>query len=510
VAEEMGIVLQRAAFSPNITMRLDFSCALFDASGSMLAQAAHIPVHLGAMSAAMDRVIESATVHDGDVFILNAPYQGGTHLPDITLLSPVYRDDELLGYVMSRAHHADIGGMTPASMPLASEIFQEGLIIPPIRLQARGELCADVLALIVANVRTPEERRGDVMAQLAAQTRGRRRLLEIADRYGSAQVQSQASELIRYSEFMTRAMIGELPDGSFSAEDCLDDDGVGTSSIRLAVTIHIAEEAMTVDFSGCDDQVRGPVNAVEAVTRSALLYVIRTLLRDDVPVNDGMLRPVRLITRPGSVVSARHPAAVSAGNVETSQRIVDVLYRALAAVAPDRVPAASQGTMNNIAFGGMHPVRGRAYAYYETLGGGVGGRPDGDGASGFHDHMSNTMNTPVELLEMEYPVRVRRYCLRRNSGGRGRSNGGDGIVREFEFLGDATCTIMSERRLRGPYGLSGGNDGSPGRNVLISGNVETNLGPKAKLDITAGDILRIESPGGGGVGVPAECTEDRG
>lgn len=508
LADEMGIALQRASFSPNIKMRRDFSCAVFDDGGRLLAQAAHIPVHLGAMGLAMGAVMEAMDLQPGDVAILNDPFAGGTHLPDISLVSSAFSDGKRLGYVMSRAHHSDIGGITPASMPLATEIFSEGLIIPPVKLVEAGHLNEDLMRLIGSNVRTPDERRGDLLAQMAAQTSGERRFADIAQHYGLEEIGKQAGELMRYSELMTRLMISELAEGDFTAEDWMDDDGFVDEPVPIRVVVRKEPgNALRVDFSGTADQRLGPINAVRAVTHSALLYVIRTLISTDVPVNAGMLEPINLVTRPGSLVDALPPAAVSAGNVETSQRIVDVLFRALAP-ASGRVPAASQGTMNNLAFGGHDPLRGAPFAYYETLGGGMGARQGLDGMSGVHDHMSNTLNTPVEALEPQYPIRVRRYELRRRTGGKGRWRGGEGLRRDIEFLCPASVSIISERRRLSPYGLCGGSDGGRGENLLTRGKGTRRLPGKAVLSVETGDVLSIRTPGGGGYGSPDETGRE--
>lgn len=503
IADEMGIALQRAAFSPNIKMRRDFSCAVFDRGGQLLAQAAHIPVHLGAMPMAMSSVLDTFDLGEGDVAILNDPYRGGTHLPDISMVSSAYAQGELIGYLMTRAHHADVGGITPASMPLSTEIYQEGVIIPPLKLVCAGQVNQALFDLILRNVRTPDERRGDFRAQLAAHDTGAIRFMEVAERYGVATVTSQSAALMDYSERMTRAMIMGLPGGRFEFEDYLDDDGNTPGRVRLHVTIRREGESnLVVDLSGCADQRAGPINAVRAVTHSALLYVVRTLLDEDVPVNAGMLRPLQLITRPGSVVDAVAPAAVSAGNVETSQRITDVLYGAFAQALPERVPAASQGTMNNLALGGHNPRLNGPFAYYETMGGGMGARPAQPGMAGVHDHMSNTLNTPIEALEIDYPLRVLRYELRRGSRGRGRHDGGDGLRRDLEFLERADATLITERRTTRPYGLHGGSEGRPGENVLIRRGRARRLPGKAKVSLEPGDVLSIRTPGGGGYGPP--------
>jgi len=502
IAEEMGVTLCRSSFSPNIKERKDFSCALFDGRGRTVAQGDHLPVHLGAMPLSVLSVIENVDLGPGDTVILNDPFRGGTHLPDITLVSPIYVKGHAgpAYFVANRAHHSDIGGIAPGSMALATEIFQEGLIIPPVKLVRRGRLDRDTLGLILANVRTPEEREGDLTAQLAANRIGERRLLEITRKYGFSKVSAYMRYLQDYSEMIMRRAIREIPDGSYRFADCLDDDGVGTKPVRIQVTIRVRGASAEVDFSGSDAQVEGSVNANYAITLSATMYVFRSIIRGDVPYNSGLLRPIRLVAPEGSVVNARPPAAVAGGNVETSQRITDVLLGALAKAIPSRVPAASSGTMNNITFGGIHPATGKNYAYYETIGGGMGASPERDGLNGVHTHMTNTRNTPVEALEHYLPVRVGRYSLRRNSGGKGKHSGGDGIEREFTFLAPAQVNILSERRKFPPYGLLGGAPGETGKNILVRHGRKTILAGKVSFQVKAGDKVIIQTPGGGGYG----------
>jgi N-methylhydantoinase B len=503
VAEEMGVALQRSSHSPNIKMRRDFSCAVFDAEGRLLAQAAHIPVHLGAMPMAMRAVQERFDLGRGDVVIMNDPYCGGTHLPDVSLLSAAFdATGRRLGYVMSRAHHADIGGMSPGSMPLSTEIYQEGMIIPPILLAEAGELNSAAFELVVRNVRTPEERRGDFEAQLAAQRIGEARMAELAARYGIDTLSEHGAALQEYSERAMRSLIQQIPPGRYRFGDALDGDGQSPEPVPIKVTVTRNEESseLVIDFAGSAAQQRGSVNAVEAVTISATLYVLRCLQGGDVPVNGGSLAPLKVVVPARSVVAAQAPAAVAAGNVETSQRIVDVLFGALAQALPGRAPAASQGTMNNLSLGGFDEARGREFAYYETMGGGMGARVESDGASAVHDHMSNTLNTPVEVLESEFPLRVRRYALRRRSGGSGRARGGDGLIREIEALAPMTVTILSERRETAPYGLAGGEPGARGENWLAHEGVRTRLPGKVTLRLLSGEKVTIETPGGGGHG----------
>jgi N-methylhydantoinase B len=502
IAEEMGVALCRTGYSPNIKERRDFSCAIFDGSAEMIAQAAHIAVHLGSMPLSVKSAVARKAMGPGDVVVLNDPFEGGTHLPDLTMVSPVVpeRESAPLFYVANRAHHADIGGISPGSLPLSTEVFQEGLRIPPVALAEGGAIQRDVLAIILANVRTPREREGDLIAQIAANAIGERRLLEACVRYGVGEVRRSMDALKDYAERMVRAALAAIPDGTYAFEDRLDDDGSGSGPVRIAVTIAVRGDEAEIDFTDSGPQVGGGVNAVYAVTLSAVFYVFRSILGSDIPSNAGIMRPLAVRTRPGTVVDALFPAAVAAGNVETSQRITDVLLGALSRAIPGRIPAASAGTMNNLTVGGIDPRTGSAFTYYETIGGGSGATPDRDGASAVHTHMTNTMNTPVEALEHAYPLRVRRYAIRRDSGGRGRYRGGDGITREVEFLAPATATILSERRLFPPYGLEGGEPGAPGENILVRGGNETVLPGKAAVAVAPGDRLIIATPGGGGYG----------
>jgi len=499
VAEEMGVTLQCASFSPNIKERLDFSCAVFDAQGRMVAQAAHIPVHLGSMPASVAAALEAVeTFQPGDVVILNDPYRGGTHLPDVTMVSPVFIGDAVRFFAASRAHHADVGGMTPGSLPLSTELYQEGIIIPPVKLMEAGERNEGVLALITANSRAPDERLGDLEAQLAAHRVGERRLLALVETHGLARLEEHAEALLDYSRRMTEAVIAAIPDGTYCFEDALEGDGQDECYIPIRVQITVAGSQVTVDFAGSAAQVRGNLNAVEAIVRSATWYCVRLLAQDDVPVNHGCFQPVKVVTPPHSLLDPDFPAAVVLGNLETSQRIVDVVLGALAQALPGRIPAASQGTMNNITCGGI--LGGRPFVYYETIGGGHGAGPSGDGLSGRHSHMTNTRNTPVEALEYALPVRVVAYSLRDGSGGKGQHCGGDGIRRAYEFLSSATVTINSERRIYAPYGLQGGGPGAVGLNRVVRGEEETVVGGKYAAHLNAGDRVIIETPGGGGWG----------
>ena len=510
VAEEMGAALRRSGFSPNIKERRDYSCAVFDGEGRAVAMGDHMPVHLGSMPASVAAAItafqNSAGLGPGDVAVLNDPFAGGTHLPDLTMVAPVFvstkeKSRKPLFYVANRAHHSDIGGAQPASMGLSEEIYQEGLRIPPVRLFRQGEMDRDVLALILANVRTPEEREGDLTAQIAACRLGDRRLRELAEKYGLRHTRFYLDALQDYSARLMRQTLREIPDGVYRAEDFLDDDGYSDIPLPLRVAITVRGERARVDFAGTAPACRGSMNAVLAITQSAVFYVFRCLLGEDVPACAGLMDPIEVSAPEGSIVNARLPVAVAAGNVETSQRIVDVLLRALAKALPLRIPAASSGTMNNLSFGGIASGTGQPFAYYETVAGGMGARPSKDGLSGIHTHMTNSLNTPTEALESALPVRVRRYSLRSGSGGAGKHKGGDGIVREIEFLTEARGSILSDRRRFAPYGLAGGKPGKPGRNELILPNgKKKELPSKATFTAPKGSVFRIETPGGGGWG----------
>ncbi|MCB8920192.1 MAG: hydantoinase B/oxoprolinase family protein [Ardenticatenaceae bacterium] len=539
VAEEMGVTLERAAYSPNIKERLDFSCALFLGDGRLLAQAAHIPVHLGAMPASVQAAIQHcAPFAPGDVVIVNDPYQGGNHLPDITLVSPVFISNQLsvnsnqsepplntdilntnspAFFVASRAHHADIGGMSPGSMPLSTEIYQEGIIIPPIKLVEGGQRNTAVWQLILRNVRTPAERDGDLAAQLAAHATGEKRLAEIVARYGLDDALTHAAALIEYADKLTRAAIAQMPDGRYTFTDHLDNDGQTPDPLPIAVTLTIEGGEMTVDFAGTAPAVRGNLNAVPAIAESAVAYCVRcaalALLQSDLPMNQGAFAPITVRIPPGSLLDPHPPHAVAAGNVETSQRIVDAVFGALAQALPHLIPAASQGTMNNLTFGGVWDgvtSNPSPFAYYETIGGGAGAGPTGSAASGVHVHMSNTLNTPVEALEYSFPLRVMAYRLRHGSGGDGRHRGGDGLVRSIQFLSPVNATITSDRRERPPYGLQGGEPGQRGQNSVIKQGVETAVPGKVTLNLDTGDTLTIATPGGGGWGEKSKGAEEQG
>lgn len=508
-AEEMGATLMRAAYSPNIKERLDHSCAIFDARARLVAQAAHIPVHLGSLPAAVEAAAALGPFAPGDTIMLNDPFAGGTHLPDITLVSPVFLPGRRVPdfFVASRAHHADVGGSAPGSMPLAREVYEEGFRIPPVFLARGGRMVDDVLALLLANVRTAEERRADLEAQLGAQTTGARRLAELAVRTGRGELVREAGALMDHAEAVVRDGIARLPRGCWRFADVLDDDGRGHGPLPIAVTLTIERRGVTIDFTGSSPQVEGPVNAVSAVTLAASFYVLRCVLGSNVAVNHGAFRPLTVIAPEGSIVNARPPAAVAAGNVETSQRIVDAVMGAFARALPDRIPAASYGTMSNLLIGGIDPRRGAPFSYYETLGGGHGAGPGWNGEDAMQAHMTNTRNTPVEALEHAYPLHVVSTRIRRGSGGAGRFRGGDGIERTLELRADARVTVISERRVRGPWGLDGGRPGSPGVNRVQpdakrdAGAART-LPGKFQVDLTKGAVLTVASPGGGGYGRP--------
>lgn len=515
VAEEMGIALRRTAFSPNIKERRDYSCAVFDGAGRVIAQGDHMPVHLGSMPMAVRAALDKIDFAPGDVVALNDPFAGGTHLPDVTLISGVYlpeksaakkmRDTQHnrpLFYVANRAHHADIGGATPGSMGMGRDVYGEGVRIPALRLVRGGELNSEVFELLMANVRAAHERKADFEAQLGSLKTGATRLLEICERSGTKEALAYAAHLIDYAARLMRRTINEIPDGVYEAEDALDDDGVTSDEVKIRVRVSIAGELATVDFTGSAAQVAGPVNAVEAITVSAVWYVFRCLIgADDIPASAGLMEPIEVVAPPRTIVNALHPSPVAGGNVETSQRIVDVLLKALSRALPERIPAASQGTMNNLTIGGIDSRSGEEFAYYETIAGGMGARHMSDGLSGVHTHMTNSLNTPVEALEFAYPLRVRAYHLRRDSGGKGNdARGGDGLVREIETLVPARVSLLADRRVRAPYGLSGGADSEAGQDFIVKNKQARRIHSKGTWELQAGERIRILTPGGGGRG----------
>ena len=493
ICEEMGALLGRVAFSPNIRDRLDYSCALFSRRGHLLGQATHIPVHLGSMAHAMVDLVESREWHAGDMLILNDPYQGGTHLPDITLVAPVFAQGKLAGFAANRAHHADIGSESPGSMPVSRSLKEEGMLISPVLLISKGETDDGLLHTILGKLTNPETSRGDFNAQIAANLLGAARLQELAETMASGEFERQESSLQSWAHSLVSQSLAGIPNGCYEFEDCLDDDGHGHASIPVRVSIRVSDGGVHVDFSGTAGQVQGNLNCPMPVTAAAVFYVFRCLMPAHTPACHGALQGVTISAPEGCLVNAKFPAAVAAGNVETSSRIVDAVCGALAQALPQQMPAASQGTMNNLAMG----RRGeRGWDYYETLGGGMGAASSCNGRSARHSHMTNTLNTPVEVLELSYPLRVMRYAIRRGSGGAGQYRGGDGIEREYLFLEDAEVSLLTERREYPPWGLAGGEAGLCGRNELDGQRIPG----KTQFKALAGQILTIKTPGGGGYG----------
>ncbi len=494
IAEEMGIVLKRTSFSPNIKERRDYSCAVYDSFGHTVAMGDHMPAHLGAMPMSVRTVTSERNPMAGEIYFLNDPFRGGTHLPDITSVQALYLDGSTKPdfFLATRAHHADVGGMAPGSMPLAEEIYQEGLRIPPVRLVRNGDYQPDLLALILANVRTPDERIGDLGAQVAAHRVGERRLHEAIDRYGAAEITRQMAALQDYAEAIMRERLERIPDGEWDFEDCLDDDGFSDEPVWIRCRLTIAGSTATFDFRRSDRQTRGGVNANRAVSVSSVMYSLRCLLPNDAPHNEGILRPVSVLTEPGTVCDALMPASTAAGNVETSQRLVDVVLGLFRQAMPGEIPASGSGTMNNITFGGTTET-GEPFSYYETIAGGMGAWAEAEGLSGIHTHMTNSLNTPVEAIERDHPVRIRHYGLRQGSGGEGKYRGGEGVIREYEFLQDSSLAILSERRKTRPAGAEGGGPGATGRNSLN----DRALPSKGNFRVRKGDLLRVETPGGG-------------
>jgi N-methylhydantoinase B len=510
IAEEMGQVLITSAYSPNIKERQDCSTALFDADGRLVAQAEHIPVHLGAMPASVAAVTE----HDpqpGDVFVLNDPFEGGTHLPDITMVSPLTyeppnesenaNDPEIIGYAASRAHHADVGGSTPGSMPAGTrEIYSEGLRLPPVQIKRDSDMNRNILQLLLANVRNPSERRADIRAQLAANERAETRITELVDDYDENTVLDAFDAVIQYSRDRMTTAIDSLPDGEYTTEDALEGDGLTEEDIPIEVTVTIDGTTVDVDFTGTAAQVAGNINAPPAVARSAVYFVLRCVTDPGIPPNQGCYDPITVTIPDGSLLNPDPPAAVVGGNVETSQRVTDVVFAACADAVPERVPAQGQGTMNNLTIGN----REGGFTYYETIGGGFGARPDKDGMDGVQVGMTNTLNTPVESLELEYPLRVERYALRPNSGGSGQYRGGLGIERQVTVETDATVSLLTDRRRSHPSGINNGRDGATGKN-LLDGDL---IPAKTTRDVSAGTTVTVVTPGGGGYGDPDDRDEE--
>ncbi len=499
VCEEMGAVLRRTAFSPNIKDRLDFSCAVFDAGGQLCAQAAHIPVHLGSMAYAMRDIVGSLSWTDGDMVVVNDPFLGGTHLPDVTVIAPLYVDGQLLGFVANRAHHADIGGQSPGSMPISRHLEEEGVVIPPSYLLQKGVLNDELLERILGATGNSHELHGDFAAQMSANRSGVARLGELVSSMGCEAYLQALRELNDYAERLARAALADIPDGDYRFNDWLDDDGLGNTDLAIVATVRIEGGNIEVDFEGTAAQTEGNVNCPLSVAAAGAYYVFRCLMPAHTPACAGAFRPITISAPRGSLLNAERPAAVAAGNVETSSRVVDVVCGALAQAIPERIPAASHGSMNNLAMG----ARGEAgrWDYYETMGGGMGAGAKGGGHSALQTHMTNTLNTPVEVLEMNYPLRLLRYAVRRGSGGDGCRPGGDGLVREFEFLAPAQVTLLTERRRHAPWGLAGGAPGAVGENRL---NGEL-LPAKTTVAVTGGDRLNVATPGGGGWGDKHLC-----
>jgi N-methylhydantoinase B len=505
IAEEMGQVLIRGAYSPNIKERQDCSTALFDANGRMIAQAEHIPVHLGAMPEAVD-AIRDEDPEPGEVWALNDPFDGGTHLPDVTLVSPLAldadtgTDDDIVGYAVSRAHHADVGGSTPGSMPAgAREIYEEGIRLPGVRLVRDGDVVDDVFELFLANVRTPDERRADVRAQLAAHDRAAERLGDLFDRYGET-VLDAFDAVVDYSRERIESELAALPDGTYTARDVLEGDGVTDEDVPINVTVTVEGTTLDIDFSGTAEQVPGNLNAPLAVAKSAVYFVVRCLTDPEIPPNQGCYDPVSVDAPEGSLLNPASPAAVVGGNVETSQRVTDVVFAALAEAVPERAPAQGQGTMNNLIVGS----RDGDFAYYETIGGGAGATSEGDGTDGAQVGMTNTLNTPVEVLEAEYPLAVERYALRPGTGGDGKHRGGLGVERSLSVECDATVSLLTERRRSHPRGVAGGENGATGENLVDGEPVPA----KTTVDVEAGATVTVRTPGGGGHGSPADRDAD--
>ena len=490
---EMGARLSHAAISPNIRDRLDYSCAMFDCHGQLCAQAAHIPVHLGSMAFAMKAVVEMFSWAPGDLVIFNDPYMGGTHLPDVTIVLPVFVNTEHIGFVVNRAHHADIGADEPGSMPLSTCLQEEGIVLSPQYLGRNNSIDETIFQRIFANVQSKETTFADISAQVGANLHGASRLTTLVESMGVVAYKSLLTELFIYSKNIAVEQLSRVPDGVYTATDFMDDDGAGNYNLPISVSISIHQGSVNVDFSGSTSQVNGNINCPKAVTAAAVFYVFRCLMNEDVPTNSGSFSSISMTTEEGSLVDALYPAAVAAGNVETSSRIVDVLFSALAKACPQEIAASSQGTMNNIAMGSnVQP----AWSYYETIGGGAGANAKHTGMSAVQTHMTNTQNTPIEVLEMNYPLQIQRYEIRNDSAGLGQNNGGDGIVREFKFLASANVTILSERRLRPPLGLYDGGNGAMGVNYLN----DRKIAGKINLTVKANDRVRIETPGGGGYG----------
>ncbi|MGD8505913.1 MAG: hydantoinase B/oxoprolinase family protein [Candidatus Bathyarchaeota archaeon] len=508
-AEEMGIVLRNSAYSPNIKERMDFSCTIFDDKRRLAAQAEHIPVHLGSMQLAVQNGLErfKGELEDGDMILFNDPYISGTHLPDITLICPVFHEEKVIAYTTNKAHHSDVGGKAPGSMAGdATEIYQEGIIIPPVKFVKRSAIDNEIANIVLSNIRTPEIRMGDLRAQMAANLLGKRRILELVDRYGTETLHRAMREIMSYSERRMRIEIGRMTKGSYSAEDYLENTGTSNRRLKIKATINVKKNKLFVDYTGTDKQVNGPVNAVLGVTLSGVHYVLRCLTDPNIPMNDGCYRVVEVYVPEGSLMNPTPPRPVAGGNVETSQRNIDVLLKAFAQIIPEKVCAACQGTMNNIAVGGANPKSGKAWTFYETIAGGHGGRNGIDGMNATHSHMTNTMNTPIESIETIYPVRFLKYELRKDSGGPGKWRGGVGLERSWMLLApSATLSVLAERTKMSPWGLYGGKPGAKGEYYIIKPNGKRiKLKSKCTIRMEKGDILLVRTPGGGGYRKPLE------
>ena len=508
-AEEMGIALKKSAYSPNIKERMDHSCAIFDAEKRTVAQAEHIPVHLGSMAFAVRTGLQhyGKRLEEGDMLLLNDPYLSGTHLPDITLIAPEYYEGKIIAYLANKAHHSDVGGKAPGSLAGdATELFQEGIIIPPVRFVKGGEIDEELSELILSNVRTPEARMGDLRAQIAANALGIRRMLDLVEEHGVEKLHAAMKEIMDYSEKRMKAEIDKMPEGNYEAEDFLEDTGVGEEPAKIKVRITIEKDEITFDYTGTDIQVEGPINAPLGVTLSGIYFTLISVTDPTIPINDGCYRSVKVIVPEGCLLNPMKPAPVAGGNVETSQRNVDVLLKAFSQIVPEKVCAAGQGTMNNVSVGGIDPKTGRPWAFYETIAGGYGGRLAIDGVDGVHVHMTNTMNTPIEAIELAHPIRFLTYQLRCDTGGPGKWRGGCGLERSWMLLApSATLSILAERNKIQPWGLFGGKPGALGEYLLQKPDSRiVKLKSKCTVKMTEGDILVIRTPGGGGYGDPYE------
>lgn len=492
VCEEMGNVLMRTAFSPNIKDRLDFSCAIFDSQGQLCAQAAHIPVHLGSMAYAMSDIVNKINWQPGDMLILNDPYLGGTHLPDVTLIAPVYEADTLLAFVANRAHHADIGATTPGSMPLAQTLDEEGLVIPPTFIMHANKICTETFNSLLQKLHNPQLARPDFIAQISANINGSKRLSSLIESMNATLFQSALIALNDYAESMAKSVLTGLPEGKYEFMDFMDDDGQQNFDIPIQVSVNISREMICVDFNGTASQVKGNINCPISVAAAAVFYCFYCLMPPNTPACAGAFRMITIKAPEKNLVNSEYPAAVAAGNVETSTRIVDVVLGALAKILPEQIPAASHGSMNNIAMGAQH------WDYYETLGGGMGAGNKYSGMHAVQTHMTNTLNTPIEILEKYYPLRIRKYEIRQNSGGTGKNSGGNGLVREYEFLEPCHVTLLTERRRHSPWGLAGGQPGQMAVNIFN----EKSIAAKTEFDAHTGDHLSVYTAGGGGWGEP--------